>query len=67
MLNTHALIINFIIHCKNLALFLIAHTPHFDFCFLEGVRNKVDVLKGGDDTLLFACHVGVKGQDPGVS
>lgn len=45
----------------------IAHSPHFDFCFLKGVRNKIHVLKGGDDALLFACHVGVKGQDSGIS
>lgn len=43
------------------------HTPHFDFCFLKRVRNKVHVLKGGDDALLVARHVGVKGQDSGVS
>lgn len=58
---------NPIILFNNLFNYYYAHTPHFHFCFLKGVRNKVHVLKGGDDALLVARHVGVKGQDSGVS
>ncbi len=45
------------------AAYLKTDLPHSKFGFLEALRNKVNILKGGDETLLFTGDIGLKGQD----
>lgn len=41
--------------------------PHFNLSLLKALRHKVDLLKGGDETLLSACHFGIERQDFGTA
>lgn len=60
--HTHALCV-WIIPQGEWTLDCLCKFTHSKFGFLKALRNKVNILKGGDEALLFTGDIGLKGQD----